>query len=276
MRSRTCLVSIVVLLGVSLSLSAAPLHKLLSRKTDSGTVVGYKDTPPLASTGGEFLVHDLDRPVPTYVTPGRTSTDDGAGTAPSDALVLFDGGDLAAWKESTWKVVEGSIVAGEGSLETQEAFGDFQLHLEWMAPTDPPVHMMSRGNSGVMIMGQYEVQIFDSHPQHEEQIYADGQAASLYAQSPPLVNACRKPGEWQSFDIVFTAPEFEGEKLVKPAVVTVFHNGLLVHLNQRIDGPSTHCSVTPYSPHAAKLPLAMQGHSSPVRFRNVWIRPLDR
>lgn len=276
MKRRTGFVSLVVLLGVSLSVAAAPLHKLLSRKTESGTVVGYKDTPSLPSTGGKFLVHDLDRPVPKYVAPGGAPHDDRPGTAPSDALVLFDGGDLAGWKESSWKVVDGSIVAGEGLLETKVAFGDFQLHLEWMAPTDPPVHMMSRGNSGVMIMGLYELQIFDSHPDHEEQIYADGQAASLYAQSPPLVNACRRPGEWQSFDVVFTSPVFEGDELVTPAEVTAFHNGLLAHLNQQIDGPTTHCGITPYSPHPAKLPLALQGHRSPVRFRNIWIRPLGQ
>ena len=276
MKSRIPLVSLVVLLALALSLTAAPAHKLLSRKTESGgTVVGYKDTPPLPLSDGKFLVHDLDRPVPKHVVPGHPGTAESPGTAPSDALVLFDGGDLAPWNETTWKVVDGAIVADEGSLVTKEAFGDFQLHLEWMAPTDPPVHMMSRGNSGVMLMGRYEVQVFDSHPQHEEQIYADGQAAALYAQSPPLVNACRKPGEWQSFDIVFTAPVFEGEQLAKPAFVTVLHNGLLVHLNQKIDGPSTHCGVTPYSPHPAKLPLQLQGHRSPVRFRNIWIRPLN-
>jgi len=133
--------------------------------------------------------------------------------------------------------------------------------------------MMSRGNSGVLLMGTYEIQIFDSHPQHAEQIYPDGQAASIYGQTPPLVNACRRPGEWQSFDIVFTAPVFADGKLAKRATVTLLHNGVPVHRNQEIMGPMAHCRIAPYEPHPAKLPLALQGHGSPVRFRNVWIRP---
>ena len=177
-------------------------------------------------------------------------------------------------KALQWVAPDGWVEAGEGSLVTKQAFGDCQLHVEWMAPTEPPPHLTSRGNSGVILMGQYEIQIWDSHPSHAEQIYPDGQAASIYGQTPPRVNACRAPGEWQSFDIVFTAPVFEGEKLARPAFVTMFHNGVLVHLNQQIMGPMAHAQIIPYSPHPAKLPLVLQGHGSPVRFRNVWIRPL--
>lgn len=267
---------LAALLGLLLSATAAAQHKLLTRKTESGTIVGYKDTPLQPWTGDKYHVHDPDRPVPKYVTPGRASTEDQAGTAPSDAIVLFDGTDLAQWKPAAWKVADGYIEAGEGSLETKQDFGDFQLHVEWMAPTMPPARMMSRGNSGVLAMGLYEIQIFDSHPVHPDHIYPDGQAAALYGQAPPLVNACRKPGEWQSFDIVFTAPVFEKEELKKPATVTVLHNGVLVHLNQEIMGPMVHCQVARYVPHAAKLPLVLQGHGSPVRFRNIWIRPLDQ
>ena len=185
------------------------------------------------------------------------------------------GEDLSNWEPSTWKVGDGWTEAGDGSLQSKKAFGDCQLHLEWMAPTQPET-LMNRGNSGVLLMGLYEIQIFDSHPMHPQQIYPDGQAASVYGQTPPLVNASRRPGQWQSYDIVFSAPLFENGKLAKPAVVTVFHNGILVHLNQPIMGPMAHRVILPYRPHAAKQPLALQGHNSPVRFRNVWIRPLER
>ncbi len=268
------LVGVVALVGSASLVVAAPKHVLVKRETDTGTVCGYRDTPVQPWTGGKYRVHAPDRPIPKHVVPGKPSTQDAAGTAPSDAIVLFDGRDLSEWEPSKWKVVDGYVEAGEGSLVTKRAFGDCQLHVEWMAPAGPPSHMMSRGNSGVFLMGLYEIQIFDSHPSHEEQIYPDGQAASIYAQTPPLVNACRAPGEWQSFDVVFTAPRFDGEKLAEPATVTVLHNGVLVHRNQEIMGPTEHCHVTPYKAHPAKLPLEFQGHHSPVRFRNVWIRPL--
>ncbi|MHC4405037.1 MAG: 3-keto-disaccharide hydrolase [Planctomycetota bacterium] len=277
MNGRAGLLCLVVLLALSpLATAAAPAHELVTRETERGKVVGYKDTPLLPATGEVYYVHDPDRPVPKHVTAGRTGTEDQPGTAPSDAIVLFDGEDLGQWNESSWEVEDGCVVAGHGSLETKESFGDFQLHLEWMVPAAPPDHMMSRGNSGVMLMGQYEIQIFDSHPMHDVQIYPDGQAAAVYGQAPPLVNACRRPGQWQSYDVVFAAPEFDDNgKLVKRAAVTVFHNGVLAHLNQQIMGPAAHCRITPYRPHPARLPLALQGHGSPVRFRNVWIRPLD-
>lgn len=271
----THLLGVVVLLGWASLATTAPQHVLVEKKTESGTVVGYRDTPFQPWTGDKYRVHDPDRPIPKHVVPGRPSVQDEAGSAPSDAIVLFDGTNLSKWQASTWEVEDGSVEAGEGSLVTKEAFGDCQLHVEWMAPTEPPKRLTSRGNSGVIVMGQYEIQIWDSHPGHAEQMYPDGQAASIYGQTPPRVNACLPPGQWQSFDILFTAPVFEGEKLVKPAFVTMCHNGVVVHLNQQIMGPMAHCRIVPYAPHPAKLPLVLQGHGSPVRFRNVWIRPLD-
>ena len=276
MNKLTGCLGVVVFLFSMVTISAGAQRQLITRKTESGTIVGYKDTPLLPSTGGKYHVHDPDRPVPPAVTPGRPSAEDRAGSAPSDAIVLFGGEDLSKWKPSTWKVADGAVEAGDDSLETKDAFGDCQLHLEWMAPTTPQDNMMHRGNSGVLLMGKYEVQIFDSHGTNEVQIYPDGQAASIYGQTPPRVNACRKAGQWQSFDIVFTAPVFEGDKLTAPASITMFHNGLLVHLDQEIMGPMAHRVIAPYKAHPAKLPLVLQGHGSPVRFRNVWIRPLDR
>lgn len=261
-------------LGLPLMTSDALRAELVAREVKHGTIYGYKDTPLLPWTDGRYHVHDPDRPAPEYIAPGQPSTEGLLDTRPSDAIVLFDGSSLQQWKPSSWKMREGSVEAGEGDLETKEAFGDFQLHLEWMAPITPPEHQMSRGNSGVMIMGQYEIQIFDSWHGHAAHIYPDGQAASIYGQTPPMANVCRPPGQWQSFDILFTAPRFQDGKLQKRAVVTMLHNGVVVHLNQPIMGQAVHGDVAEYQAHPPKLPLAMQGHHSPVRFRNIWIRDL--
>jgi hypothetical protein len=247
---------------------------LIGRATDSGTVVGYKDTPTLPATDGKYHVHDPDRPLPRYVDPGPEESGLGLSTPPGDAIVLLDGKGLSQWEPSNWKVADGWVEAGDGSLQTKQAFGDCQLHLQWMAPNQPDT-LMNRGNSGVLLMGLYEIQIFDSHPMHDQQIYPDGQAASVYGQTPPLVNACRKPGQWQSYDILFSAPVFVDGQLSEPARVTVFHNGVLVHWDQPIAGPMAHRVIEPYRPHPGQLPLSLQGHNSPVRFRNIWIRRLQ-
>jgi len=229
---------------------------------------GYRDTPLLP--GSPWHVHDSERPRPPVVTPGE------AGAPPSDAIVLFDGRDLAHWrngdKPAGWKLVEGAMeVDGSGSIESVERFGDVQLHVEWMAPAAVAGSSQGRGNSGVFFMGRYEVQVLDSH---DNPSYADGQAAALYGQTPPLVNACRKPGAWQSYDIVFRAPRWNGETLSAPARVTVFHNGVLVHDAQPLLGATAHRAVAQYKPHAAELPIGLQDHGNPVRYRNIWARRL--
>jgi hypothetical protein len=266
-------VKMIIFVAVTIcSLTAtAAKHELVERESEYGKVLGYKDTPLLPWTDNKYRVHDPDRPVPKHVETGEISPT----AAPADAIILFDGKDLDQWQPSSWKLVDGGVEAGQGSLETKDAFGSCRLHIEWMVPTSPPKHMMSRGNSGVFFMRVYEIQIFDSHPSHAEHIYPDGQTAAIYGETPPLVNACRKPGEWQSFDIEFTAPVFEDGKLVKRARVTMRHNGVEVHRDQEIMGPCAHLHIRPYDVHAAKLPLTLQGHGSPVRFRNIWICPLD-
>jgi hypothetical protein len=243
--------------------------KLIKAKDGSG-IVGYKDTPVLPWCG--YHVHDPDRPAPPKVTPGRPGTDRTAGTAPSDAVVLFAGKDMSKWKPSDWKIEDGELIAVSGSLTTNQTFADCQLHLEWQAPNPPQGHEWDRGNNGVLLMGLFEIQIFDTYT---TQLYPDGQAASVYGQTPPMVNACRPPGQWQSYDIIFFAPVFEDGKLEKPARVTVFHNGLLVHHNQEIYGPTGHRILPKYGkPIPEKLPLSLSAHNNPVRFRNIWIRPL--
>jgi hypothetical protein len=255
----------VMLFGSAEMMLGQGQTKLVQAKDGLG-IIGYKDTPVLPWCG--YHVHDPDRPAPPKVTPGQPP----AVAAPSDAVALFDGKDLSQWKPSGWKVEKGELIAVSGELTTNQTFGDCQLHLEWQAPDPPQGQMFDRGNSGVMLMGLFEIQIYDSYT---EKLYPDGQAASVYGQTPPMVNACRKPGQWQSFDIVFFAPVFKDGKLEKPAYVTVLHNGLLVHHNQQIYGPTGHRILPRYDkPIPEKLPLSLSAHNNPVRFRNIWIRPL--
>lgn len=228
--------------------------------------VGYDDTPLIPGT--EWRVHDGSRPQPAVVTPG-------AGAAPpADAIVLFDGTDLSAWRQdgeaAGWRLVDDAAeVNGTGPIETAEHFGDVQLHLEWATPAEVSSESQGRGNSGVFLMGRYEVQVLDSH---DNVTYPDGQAAAMYGQYPPLVNASRGPGEWQSYDIVFRAPRFSGERLVSPALVTVIHNGVVVHHAREYLGATTHRQVARYEPHPAEGPIVLQDHGNPVRFRNIWVR----
>jgi hypothetical protein len=200
--------------------------------------------------------------------------------APADAIVLFDGTGLAQWcgedgGEAKWSVQDGALVCpGIGEdIFTRRTFGDVQLHVEWAAPAPPKGQGQGRGNSGVFLMGLYEVQILDSY---QNETYADGQAASLYGQYPPLVNACRPPGEWQSYDIVFRRPRFEPDgTLASPARMTVFHNNVLVQDARELWGPTMWLQHFPYSLHPDRLPVSLQDHGNPVRFRNIWVRELN-
>lgn len=239
--------------------------------------------------GGEWHVHDMDRPVPEVVAPGTPSTQAAPGKPPADAVVLFDGGDLSQWRQlysyeedgvkkkatrsPTWKVSDGVLeVSGGGDIESKAAFGSCQLHVEWCAPEPHGKQGQKRGNSGVFLMGLYEVQVLDSY---QNRTYADGQAGALYGQTPPLVNACRAAGEWQTYDVIFTAPEFDGDQLVSPAYLTLLHNGVLVQNHTAYQGPTVWKKLAQYRPHASALPLRIQDHGDPVKYRNIWVRPLD-
>jgi hypothetical protein len=243
---------------------------------------GYTDTPHLP--GGKWRVHDLNRPRPRIVAPGTESSQQQPGRPPSDAIVLFDGKDLSQWQAlaekggsqriaANWKVENGYFEVTPGSNDhfTKEKFGDIQLHVEWAAPSKIESNSQGRGNSGVLLMGRYEIQVLDSY---DNVSYADGQAASMYGQYPPLVNAARPPGQWQTYDIVFEAPRFENGKVVRPAYVTVLHNGVLVHHRRAFMGPMKHRVLTQYEPHEAEAPLGLQAHGNPVRYRNIWVRRL--
>lgn len=221
-----------------------------------------------------WAVHDMNRPRPPVVTPGAAP-----GQPPSDAIILFDGSNLDEWvsdKDGSpcpWRIVDGAmeVVKGKGYIRTKRAFGDCQLHIEWRTPTVIEGAGQGRGNSGVFLMGTYELQVLDSY---ENDTYADGQAGSIYAENPPLVNASRKPGEWQSYDIVFHQPKWEGDRLVRPGSITVFHNGVLVQDHWLFEGTSTHRRRTQPKQHEPKLPLKLQDHGNPVQFRNIWIREI--
>lgn len=233
-----------------------------------------------AQAAQPWTIHDMYRPRPAVIEPGTASTQQQPGRAPSDAIVLFDGKDLSQWRmedgsSAKWKVVDGvlEVAPGTGSLRTNLAFGDCQLHIEWTAPAPHGEEGQDRGNSGVFLMGLFEIQVLDSF---HNVTYADGQAAAVYGQYPPLVNAMRPPGEWQSYDIIFHRPHFDdGGRLVNPARVTVLHNGVLVQDNVALTGPTSHRERPPYQPMPDQLPLALQDHGNPVRFRNIWLRELS-
>lgn len=238
---------------------------LIAQKHD----LGFTDTPMLP--GLPYHVHDPTRPHPAVVTPGARN-----GGAPSDAVVLFDGRDLSRWtvagsdRPANWKVANGYMeVVGKNSIATKEKFGDVQLHMEWATPAPPHGDSQGRGNSGVFLQGRYEVQVLDSY---RNPTYADGQAGAIYGQWPPLANATLKPGEWQTYDIVFEAPKFENGKLTKPAFLTVFLNGVLVQNHRDAMGPTVYRALAKYAPQPAEDSIMLQNHGDPVRYRNVWVR----
>lgn len=234
--------------------------------------LGYSDTPVLPDSG--YHVHDGTRPQLPVVTPG------GNDTAPSDAVVLFDGASLDAWesvKDSgpvAWRLVgDGSVevVPGTGDIRTRETFADLQLHLEFRCPPEIKGEGQGRGNSGVFFMGLYEIQILDNF---ENPTYPDGTVGGLYGQCPPLVNAIREPGNWNSYDILWECPVFENGKRTKPARITALLNGIVVQNATALLGPTAHKELPPTDPHASTGPLRLQDHGDRVRFRNIWLRPI--
>ena len=218
-------------------------------------------------------VTEIWTPKPKKVTPGVSY-----GEAPSDAIVLFDGKDLSKWEsakegEAKWEVKDGAFteVKGAGDIKTKQTFGDIQLHIEWREPTSSTGEGQARGNSGIFFAEKYELQVLDSY---ESPTYSNGQAGSIYKQHMPLVNATRKAGEWQTYDVVFNAPRFsEGGSLISPARITVLHNGVVVQNNTSIWGSTNYRGLPAYEPHG-KGSIRLQDHGNPVSFRNVWVREL--
>jgi hypothetical protein len=243
----------------------------------ASTISCHQQASP--SVAIQWKEHDRSRPQPPVITPGEASTQDRPGAPPSDAVVIFDGKDLSGWESikggpAPWKVENGyfEVVPQTGDIKTKQAFGDCQLHVEWATPDPPHGQDQDRGNSGVFLMSVYEVQVLDSY---QSQTYPDGQAAAIYGQYPPEVNACRPPGQWQTYDIIFHGPRFDqAGKLLRPAFATVLHNGVLVQDHVALTGPTAHGERPAYQPQPAKMPLGLQDHGHPVRFRNIWIREL--
>jgi hypothetical protein len=206
-------------------------------------------------------------PEPVVITPGKDHE------PPSDAVVLFDGKDLSKWNGGDkWIIKDGYAISAKADIVTKDSFGDCQIHVEWAAPEVVKGRGQGRGNSGVYIMDRYEVQILDSY---DNKTYFDGQCASIYKQTPPMVNACRKPGEWQTYDIIFETPHFTYDGGVKkPGYVTLLHNGVAVLNHFELQGDTNFDRPPSYRKHAEKMPIHLQNHGNPVRFRNIWLREL--
>ena len=257
--------------------AAAILMLLTAVSTMSSAVIADDANLSPSASAPPWQPHDRTRPQPRPVTPGSGTV---GATPPSDATVLFDGQDMAAWKgedRGQWKVEDGALLTGGARynlLRTRASFGDIQVHLEFQEPNPPSGDDQHRGNSGIFLMSLYEVQIMDPV---DNPTSADGTLGALYGQQPPRVQAARPPGQWQSFDIIFEAPRFDDGRLVSPAYVTVLLNGVLLHHRQPFLGETASVSKTPgYAATLSTGPLALQDHGTPgqVRFRNIWVRPL--
>jgi hypothetical protein len=268
--------SLFSLRSVPLALAMTSVWVLAEDKKNVVHPTGYTDTPQLPNTP-QWKVHDDNRPRPVVVTPAKE-----AGQPPSDAIVLFNGKDMSAFvkrdgQPAAKPITDGAFAATSvdpahaGDVFTKEKFGDCQLHVEWQTPTPPQSNSQHRANSGIFMMDRYELQILDCY---QNKTYADGHAASIYGEVPPMVNAMRPPGEWQSYDIIWEAPKFDGDKLVKPARVTILHNGVVVQHGAEPFGPTGHKSVASYKPHEAEARIRFQDHKDlpSVKFRNIWIR----
>ena len=269
---RTVLLTVVCLLVI---LSGCATQQSAEQTEKKPQVRQYVQTDT-----GRWLIHDVNRPAPPVITPGIASTPDAAGKAPSDAVVLFDGTDLSQWTDTKgnptkWIMGDGYMecVKGSGYIQSKRKFGSCQLHVEFATPAMVRGSSQERGNSGVFLMN-YEVQVLDSY---DNKTYPDGQCAALYGRAVPLVNACRGPGEWQSYDIIFHRPIFKGKKVVRKPTFTVFHNGVLVQDHVELTGGTgwkgPH-AISDFEPHEDKMPVMLQDHGNPVRYRNIWVREL--
>ncbi len=205
---------------------------------------------------------------PPVITPGATND-----APPSDAIVLFDGSTMDAWENGEkWLVQDGVAIPRETAVTSKQHFGDMQLHLEWSAPTEIRGEGQGRGNSGCYLMGLYEVQVLDSF---ENLTYFDGQAGSIYKQTAPLANAMRKPGEWNTYEIIFNTPKFKSNgDVVKPGYVTLIQNGVLMLNHFELEGPTSFTEAAHYKPHAETGPISLQFHGDAVKFRNIWVREI--
>ncbi len=268
MRKRSYLTLLCVFL-ISCNTAANPSsgdHEKNTRAPEIKKIKGFTDTPKVPGT--KWHVHDPNRPQPEVVQPKY----DGKPVEPPEgATVLFDGSGLEQWVNDKWNVENGYMEVTEGDNHTEKAFGAIHLHIEWQVPSSIKGWGQKRGNSGVFLMGRYEVQVLDGW---RNRVYPDGMAAAIYGQKPPRVNASRPTGEWQRYDIYFHPPMFDGENVKKPAVITVKWNGVTVHDQYEIKGRTLYRKKPSYKPHPRRAPIMLQDHGNPVRYRNIWVKPL--
>ena len=260
-----------VLAGAVLSTTALGYEVLDEnvRNEKQTKIDGFKNTPKQPAPNEQWHVHDPDRTQPEVAEP---KYDGKPVKAPEDATILFDGTNLDKWRNKNWKIGEdGSMQVHKGGQTTVDEFGDITLHIEWMAPLGRKGWGQAQGNSGVFFMGKYEVQILNCWA---NRTYPDGMTGAIYGQQPPLFNACRKPGEWNAYDIHFKAPVWEDKKLVSPAYITVYLNGVKIHDNYEIKGTTHYRRVASYQPHGPKGRIMFQDHGNPNKFRNIWVAPL--
>ncbi len=230
---------------------------------------GFTNTPLQPAPHEQWHIHDPRRTQPEVKSP---QYDGVIVPAPDNAKVIFDGKSLKNLTNQKWKIKNGAMIASRGYQITKESFGDMHLHLEWMVPLGLEGFSQKQGNSGVFLMGLYEIQVLNCWA---NRTYPDGMTGALYGQKPPMFNACRKPGEWQSYDIHFKAPTFDGKDLVSPATVTVYLNNVVIQDQATFRGPTRYRQLTSYSAHGAK-PLKLQFHGNPVHYRNIWVAPLPK
>jgi hypothetical protein len=272
MKNKILLLSLLAALPVISVRSQTNAPKPIEITIDG--VAGFHDTP--MEPDGKWHVHDPARPQSPIVTPGNSFSQNA--TPPSDAIVLFDGKDLSQWRDkktggiAPWKIEDGVAISAKDDIQTTNQFGDIQLHLEFREPTGLKGTGQERGNSGVFLMGLYEIQVLDCY---NNKTYADGATGGIYGQHPALANACRPPGEWETYDIIFNVPHFDADgKLISPGYATVFLNGILVQNHQAIRGETNWRVPGEYKTHASSGPLALQYHNNSVSFRNIWVRPI--
>jgi len=258
-------IPLILAFSMMTAASADAAHGRWRRTTTAPCVT--QEAAPAQPKSKEYK-SGIEWPEPRLVDPGQP------GGAPADAVVLFGGKDLSAWEEGDkWIVRDGIAIANKTNIHTKQSFGDCQLHIEWASPAKVEGNGQGRGNSGVFFMDRYEVQILDSV---NNPTYFDGQAASIYKQHPPLVNASRGPGQWQTYDIVFRAPRFDqAGRLVRPAFITVLHNGVLVQDHFALQGETSWDKPPQYNPAPPAAPIRLQFHGNPVQFRNIWLRQLS-
>jgi hypothetical protein len=265
--NRVCVACLLVVGLTVLAANAADVPAVNERLAAQDKLDGFKDTP--MQPDGKWHIHDPDRPQPPVAEP---KYDGKPVPAPKDAIVIFDGKETDELVNKTWPIADGVMTVGKGSQLTKRAFGDMHLHVEILIPLSCVKGWgQSQGNSGIFLMDTYEIQVLNCWG---NRTYPDGTTGALYGQVPPLVNACKKPGEWQCYDIDFTAPVFKDNKMVSPAVVTVHLNNVLVQDKSAYLGASTWRKLPEYRPHPAQKPFSLQAHGNPVQYRNIWVTPL--